>query len=53
MFIRILLTVNESMEEKNVPSSYLESLLSTDSKTDSNCRKYKHTVIENRKTILI
>lgn len=34
-----LLTVKERIEEKNVPSSYLESLERTQSKTAANCRQ--------------
>lgn len=34
-----LLTVKERIEEKNVPSSYLESLERTPSKTAANCRE--------------
>lgn len=32
------LTVSERMEEKKVPSSYLDNLLNTDSSTDNNCK---------------
>lgn len=35
----LLLTVKERIEEKNVPSSYRESLERTPSKTTANCRK--------------
>lgn len=41
--IVVVLTVNESIDEKKVPSSYLDNLESTPSSTATNCIK-KHSI---------
>lgn len=42
-----ILTVNDRMDEKKVPSSYLDSLDNTPSNTETNCNAVSHEYLEH------